>query len=194
MGYAALLESELLRQYGGIRRVYRKKEEIVLIELGFGIDKSHMNILQDIFNLWKEREKFEPQWKKKMAAFQEKNRQEQRKVCDTFFLCKPVNEINAEDIPEMIRQWKEFNWVFDRAMAKAVELLQENPFVGEYFDGELMEQILEMEEEFYTAHSGELKAIVKGALEKSKTHEWLYEEAQFEFVNKVNAVSRKLKN
>lgn len=78
-------------------------------------------------------------------------------------------------------------------MTRAVELLQENAFVGEYFDGELMEQIPDMDAEFYAAHSKELQAIVEDARKKSKMHAWLYDEAQYEFLMHVNSVSKKLR-
>lgn len=127
-----------------------------------------------------------------MKSFQETNQQEQMKGYNNF-IHKPINETTVGDVLKMIRQREEFNRVFDLAMTRAVELLQENAFVGEYFDGELMEQIPDMDAEFYAAHSKELRAIVEDARKKSKMHAWLYDEAQFEFLKNVNSVSNKLK-
>ena len=191
VGYAALLESELLQQYGGIRKVDEKMDAIVISEVGFGRSRDSFNVLRDIFWIWEGKEKLEIWWNK-MESFQERNRQEQMMGYNNF-VSKPINEITVGDVLKMIRQRKEFDRVFNLTMAKAVELLQENAFVGEFFDGELMEKISEMDTKFYAAHSNELKAIVKDAKEKSKTHEWLYDEAQSEFLKHVNDVSKKLK-
>lgn len=47
-------------------------------------------------------------------------------------------ELEVSDITRMIRQ-EEF---MDMAILKAIEYLKENPFIGEMYDGELLEKIL----------------------------------------------------
>lgn len=179
VGYAALLESEILRQYGGIREVNEETDAIVISKVGFGRSTDSFNVLKRIFWIWEGKDKLEIWWNL-MKSFQERNQQEQMKGYNNF-IHKPINETTVGDVLKMIRQREEFNRVFDLAMTRAVELLQENAFVGEYFDGELMEQIPDMDAEFYAAHSKELRAIVEDARKKSKMHAWLYDEAQFEF-------------
>lgn len=191
VGYAALLESEILRQYGGIREVNEEMDAIVISKVGFGRFTDSFNVLTEIFWIWEGKDKLEIWWNL-MKSFQERNQQEQMKGYNNF-IHKPINETTVGDVLKMIRQREEFNRVFDLAMTRAVELLQENAFVGEYFDGELMEQIPDMDAEFYAAHSKELQAIVEDARKKSKMHAWLYDEAQYEFLMHVNSVSKKLR-
>lgn len=101
---------------------------------------------------------------------------------------KTINEITIEDVLRMIRQ-KEF---FNLAMVKAEEFLQENVFAGEGYDGELLEKISEMDTSFLTSHSDKLKSILKDAMNKSETHEWLYEEEREEFREIVDSVLKKI--
>ena len=102
---------------------------------------------------------------------------------------KTINEITIADVLRMIRQ-KEFCHL---AIAKAVELLQDNVFAGETYDGELLEKISEMNTSFLTIYSGELKSILKDVLEKSEIHEWLYEREKEEFEDIVDSVLKKIK-
>ncbi|MBD5463346.1 MAG: hypothetical protein HDR24_09870 [Lachnospiraceae bacterium] len=102
---------------------------------------------------------------------------------------KTINEITIADVLRMIRQ-KEFCHL---AMAKAVEFLQDNVFAGETYDGELLENISEMNTSFLTIYSGELKSLLKDVLEKSEIHEWLYEREKEEFEDIVDSVLKKIK-
>ena len=54
---------------------------------------------------------------------------------------KSINEINIADVLRMLRQ-KVF---IKLAMSKAIELLRENIFVGELYDGELLKKLSEFD-------------------------------------------------
>ena len=95
---------------------------------------------------------------------------------------KKISEITTADVLRMIRQ-KEF---CSLAMIKAVELLQDNAFAGETYDGELLERISEMDTSFLMLYSDQLKYILKEASDKNETHEWIYEGEREEFRDIVN--------
>ncbi len=57
---------------------------------------------------------------------------------------KTIHEITVADVLQMIRQ-KQF---INLAMAKAIEFLKENVFVGELYDGEIFEKISELDSSF----------------------------------------------
>lgn len=101
---------------------------------------------------------------------------------------KTINEITIADVLRMMRQ----NEFFNLAMEKAVEFLQDNVFAGETYDGELLKKISEMNTSFLVSHSTELKFILKDALDKSETHEWLYEGEREEFKEIVDTMVRKI--
>lgn len=146
VGYAALLESEVLRQHGGIREVYEEKDAIVIGKLGFGRWRDSMNALGEIFRVWKGLEKPE-QWLKGKEDFLERIQQGQMKGYNNF-IHKPIDEITIGDVLKIIRQRRDLFHIFNLSMAEAAELLHENAFTGERFDGEFMEQIAEMNKEF----------------------------------------------
>ena len=57
---------------------------------------------------------------------------------------KTIHEITVADVLQMIRQ-KQF---INLAMAKAIEFLKENVFVGELYDGEIFEKISEFQSRY----------------------------------------------
>ena len=100
---------------------------------------------------------------------------------------KSIDEISVADVLRMIRQ-KQF---LDLAIAKAINFLEENVFVGESYDGEILEKISEMENSFLISYADELKMIVKNALEKSIAHVWSYDGEEDEFKELINSISKK---
>lgn len=53
VGYAALLEEEILRQYGGERKVNDELGTVSIRQVGSGISKKSFNLLTDMFCMWK---------------------------------------------------------------------------------------------------------------------------------------------
>ena len=101
---------------------------------------------------------------------------------------KTIHEITVADVLRMIRQ-KQF---INLAMAKAIEFLQENVFVGEAYDGEIFEKISELDSSFLIFYADDLKDIIKSALEKSVIHKWSYDGEEEEFKEIVNIIEKKL--
>ena len=101
---------------------------------------------------------------------------------------KTISEITVADVLRMIRQ-KQF---INLAMSKAIKFLQDNVFIGESYDGEMLEKISEMDSSFLISYTVDLKNIIKNALEKSVIHEWSYDGEENEFSEIVNAIEKKL--
>ena len=101
---------------------------------------------------------------------------------------KTLSEITVADVLRMIRQ-KQF---INLAMSKAIKFLQDDVFIGESYDGEMLEKISEMDSSFLMPYTEDLKSITKNALEKSVIHEWLYDGEKDEFKEVVNVIAKKL--
>lgn len=101
---------------------------------------------------------------------------------------KSINEINIADVLRMLRQ-KVF---IKLAMSKAIELLRENIFVGELYDGELLKKLSEFDAMFLASYASDLKSILKDSVEKCKLHTWGYDEEEEEFKEVVNLILTKL--
>ncbi len=101
---------------------------------------------------------------------------------------KTIFEITVEDVIRMIRQ-KQF---ISLAMSKAIKFLQDDVFIGEAYDGEMLEKISEMDSSLLISYVDDLKNIVQNALDKSVTHEWSYNGEEDEFKKIVNSITEKL--
>ena len=101
---------------------------------------------------------------------------------------KTLSEITVADVLRMIRQ-KQF---INPAMSKAIKFLQDDVFIGESYDGEMLEKISEMDSSFLMSYTEDLKSITKDALEKSVIHEWSYDGEKDEFKEIVNVIAKKL--
>ena len=98
---------------------------------------------------------------------------------------KTIAEITVEDVLRMIRQ-KEFT---NLAVSKAINFLKEDVFVGE---GELLEKVSEMDSSFLISYADDLKNIIKNALVKSETRDWIYAGEEEEFKDMIDTLSKKI--
>ncbi len=103
---------------------------------------------------------------------------------------KTIHEITVADVLRMIRQKQLINL----AMSKAINFLQNNVFVGESYDGEVLEKISEMDSLFLMPYADDLKNITKKALEKGVSHEWSYDGEGDEFKEIANIIMKKITN
>ncbi len=71
VGYAALLEEEILRQYGGLRKINDERGTIVIENVGGTVFKRTFNILVDVFWAWKKEGNIES-LKRQYRSFVEK--------------------------------------------------------------------------------------------------------------------------
>lgn len=101
---------------------------------------------------------------------------------------KSISELTVADVLRMIRQ-KEF---VSLALSKAIDFLKNNIFIGESYEGEILERISELDISFLEIHSNDLKIILSDALEKSAMHEWSYDGEGEEFKEIVHAILNKI--
>lgn len=101
---------------------------------------------------------------------------------------KSINEITIVDVLKMFRQ-KIFS---ELAMLKAIEFLEENVFIGELYDGELLEKISELDTTFLSSYVSDLKKILENALKKNTLHTWSYDEEEEEFKEIVELILAKI--
>lgn len=101
---------------------------------------------------------------------------------------KAPREVTVEDTARMLRQ-KLFP---DLAMTKAIELLREDLFAGELYEGELLAAIADTESPLTAAHAQELKEVLRDASERIAAHEWMFDGEADEFREIVDAAARKI--
>lgn len=133
-----------------------------------------------------------------------------RKIKD-IYMCKPI-EVDGElfplqkwynqlidkklivlevsDITRMIRQ-KEF---MDMAILKAIDYLKENPFIGEMYDGELLEKISGINVDSLRKYIEEIRSILSNAIEKNEKYPWLLDEERIEFADMIKEFKSKIEN
>lgn len=83
---------------------------------------------------------------------------------------KSIQDITVADVLRMIRQ----NEFMDIAIQRAIELLKENPFIGEVYDGELIEKISGLEPSLLKSCIPDIRNTLADALKKGADHEWSY--------------------
>lgn len=103
-------------------------------------------------------------------------------------LNKTITEIDVCDVSRMIRQ-KEF---MDIAIAKATNLLKDNLFSGELYEGEILEKLFDLDIASLEPYCAELKVILSHALDESRKHEWLCQEEQDDFEKTIKDFRVKL--
>lgn len=105
-------------------------------------------------------------------------------------LDKRISELEVSDILRMIRQ----NEFMDIAISKAVSFLKENPFVGDMYEGELLEKLSNVNTDSLTDYIDEIKSILSNALIKNQDYEWLDDEERKEFAEIITKFSDKVRS
>lgn len=106
---------------------------------------------------------------------------------------KKISEINIADVLRMIRQ----NEFLDVAIYKAMFLLKDNPFIGEAYDGELLEKISDITSEYFKNYLCDMENILLTVSRMNKTYEWCIESERTDFerliikmINKMNELTK----
>lgn len=102
---------------------------------------------------------------------------------------KRISELDVSDILRMFRQ-SEF---VDIAISKAIDYLKENPFIGDMYEGELLEKLLNINIDVLINYIDEIKSILSNALIKNEDYEWLDEQERKEFSEIVMKFSDKVR-
>lgn len=101
---------------------------------------------------------------------------------------KTIHEITVPDVLRMIRQKQ---WI-DLAMSKAINLLKDDVFAGESYDGELLEKVSELDGSFLVSYADNIRNIIKNALEKCALHEWAYDGEEDELKQSLHLIEKKI--
>lgn len=95
---------------------------------------------------------------------------------------KKESEISVADVLRMIRQ----NEFIELAISKAIVFLKHNPFVGELYEGELLEKVSTIENHLIKNYLDDLRSILVQAQNENETYEWLIEKERDEFQELIN--------
>lgn len=101
---------------------------------------------------------------------------------------KKIIDISVADILRMIRQ-DEF---MDIAIPKAISFLRENVFLGETYDGEMLEKLSSVEKSNMTPYIADLRKILEQALIEMEKYDWICDEEKEEFEEVVNKLKQKI--
>lgn len=101
---------------------------------------------------------------------------------------KTIHEITVPDVLRMIRQKQ----LIDLAMSKAINLLKDDVFAGESFDGELLEKVSELDGSFLVSYADDLRNIMKEVVEKCVLHEWAYDGEKDELKQSLHLIEKKI--
>lgn len=103
-------------------------------------------------------------------------------------LDKTISEINVSDVLRMIRQ-KEF---LEIAVPRAIFFLNNNPFEGEMYEGELLEKVSNLEILQVKHYIDDIKNILAQAQKDNETYAWLIEEERMKFQELTKDFSKKI--
>ena len=102
---------------------------------------------------------------------------------------KTYSELTVADVLRMIRQ----EVFVEIALKKAIDILKNNPLVGEMYEGELLEKVLKEEIETITKkYNEDIKMILKKAKEKAENYEWITNDEKNDFLNLIKYYKLKL--
>jgi len=102
---------------------------------------------------------------------------------------KKISEIELSDVLRMIHQ----NEFVNIAVEKAIDYLKKNPFIGEMYEGELLESLFNIDISNIIYYLGDLKNILYNALIANKNYEWLNENERNEFTEIIKMFLDKIK-
>lgn len=101
---------------------------------------------------------------------------------------KTYDELEIPDVTRMIRQ----DIFTQLAIAKAIEFLNKNPFCGELYEGEILEQLFKLDTHYLLDYSEKLLSILSKTLVINRDYEWLLEEERLEYKNLIEAFFKKI--
>jgi len=101
---------------------------------------------------------------------------------------KTYNQLDLFDVTRMIIQ-KIF---LEMAVSKSVKYINENPFCGQRYEGELIELLFKLDLVHIETYKEDIFQILKKALVKNKTYDWLCEDERMEFSELINSFQKKL--
>lgn len=102
---------------------------------------------------------------------------------------KTKDQLTVSDVSRMLRQ-KICSKV---AIKKAIEILDEDPFAGEMFEGQLMFNLYDGKEKYLKLFYTQVEPVLEKAGLMSKTHQWSSEEEKEEYMDVLARFERKIR-
>ena len=102
-------------------------------------------------------------------------------------LNKTYNQLDLFDVTRMLIQ-KIF---LELAISKSIKLIEENPFCGQRYEGELIELLSRLDLIYFDNYNDNIQKILSKALIENKTYEWLCEEEREEYSELLNSFQMK---
>lgn len=102
---------------------------------------------------------------------------------------KTYNQLDLFDVTRMIIQ-KIF---LEVAIPKAISFLENNPFCGQRYEGELMELLSKLDLNCFDKYTDDIQQILSKALIENKTYAWLCEEERNEFSEVIKFFQMRLR-
>lgn len=101
---------------------------------------------------------------------------------------KTEDELTIADVCRMLRQ----RMCSKCAMKRAVDLLREDPFAGEIYEGQLMSTLYGSKEKYLCLFYADILPILENAEILSLSHKWANEEEKTEYLKIAEAFKQKI--
>ena len=98
------------------------------------------------------------------------------------------DELTIADVCRMLRQ----RMCSKCAMKRAVDLLREDPFAGEIYEGQLMSTLYGSKEKYLCLFYADILPILENAEILSLSHKWANEEEKSEYLKIAEAFKQKI--
>ncbi len=101
---------------------------------------------------------------------------------------KTEDELTIADVCRMLRQ----RMCSKCAMKRAIDLLREDPFAGEIYEGQLMSTLYGSKEKYLCLFYADILPILENAEILSLSHKWANEEEKSEYLKIAEAFKQKI--
>ena len=102
-------------------------------------------------------------------------------------LNKTYDKLDLFDVTRMLIQ-KVF---LELAISKSIKFIEENPFCGQRYEGELIELLSRLDLFYFDNYKDNIQRILSKALIENKTYEWMCEEEREEYSKLLNSFQMK---
>ena len=113
-------------------------------------------------------------------------------ILDEWFnsiMNKEVDELTVADICRMLRQ----RICSVVAIGKAIELLSEDPFIGELYEGQLMLTLYNAKEKYLCKRYDDIEPLLERSALLSRSHVWDSEYEKLDYLQTLEAFARKIR-
>lgn len=100
---------------------------------------------------------------------------------------KDITKIGISDVLRMFRQ----NLFIEVAVKRAIEMLKQNPMLGEMYDGELLEKICsEKIMKYLNEYKLDIADIIEKAEKRLIEYNWLIDKEKLEYCNYLKKIKK----